>query len=297
MISNPIKPMLALDLNSVGNLDIIENGDEWYLSPKIDGIRALNIDNEPMSRSGKKHRNIYLQNKFLELPNIHLDGEVLNCNEFSDFGSNTKDIMSIKNELPNLSYHIFDIVNDKKYEERLNSLRELILPEWCVIVPSYRVDSASKAREYIEDFISQGYEGGILRTNSLYKQGRATKTKLELIKVKNFADCEGVITDIAPLYRNHNKKEKNELGYTKRSLSIANLEETNLLGSFKCRVINGDYIGQVVSVGTGFSQAQREEYYSKDYIGKIIKLKYFNVGVKDTLRHPVFLGFRDDSDF
>lgn len=279
MISNPIKPMLALELNNVGSLDIIENGNEWHLSPKIDGIRALNINNEPISRSGKKHRNIYLQNKFLELPNIHLDGEVLNCNEFSDFGSNTKDIMSIKNELPNLSYHIFDIVDNRKYEERLNSLRELILPEWCVIVPSYKVDSASKAREYIEDFISQGYEGGILRTNSLYKQGRATKTKLELIKVKNFADCEAEIIDMIPLYRNHNK------------------EETNSLGSFKCRVINGEYEETIVSVGTGFSQAQREQYYSKDYIGRIIKIKYFNSGVKTNLRFPVFLGFRDHIDF
>jgi len=34
----------------------------------------------------------------------------------------------------------------------------------------------------------------------------------------------------------------------------------------------------------------------KDFIGKILKYKYFDIGVKDAPRHPVFLGMRPKSD-
>jgi DNA ligase-1 len=32
-------------------------------------------------------------------------------------------------------------------------------------------------------------------------------------------------------------------------------------------------------------------------IGKLVKYKYFAIGVKDAPRHPVFLGFRSKLDF
>lgn len=288
-----IKPMLACEWD---NSNIKE---EFLISPKIDGIRALCINNEPISRSGKVHRNKFIQEKFRELPSdIILDGELLNCVEFGQFGDNTKDIMSINKPLENLIYYVFDIVDDSLFIERLKKLKSLDLPDWCIIVDNESIFSNEELDNKIEEYLGKGYEGAILRNpKAKYKHGRATKTKKELFKVKNFSDCEAVITEITALYKNRNKEEKDELGYTKRSSSIANLEETNTLGSFKCRVINGEYKETIVSVGTGFSQAQREQYYSKNYIGKIIKIKYFNSGVKDNLRFPVFLGFRDDSDF
>lgn len=49
------------------------------------------------------------------------------------------------------------------------------------------------------------------------------------------------------------------------------------------------------SVGSGFTMAQRETYWrdAQALIGKIIKYKYFSIGVLNKPRHPIFLGFRD----
>jgi DNA ligase-1 len=36
--------------------------------------------------------------------------------------------------------------------------------------------------------------------------------------------------------------------------------------------------------------------HQTDYLGRIAKIKYFAVGMKDAPRHPVFLGWRDPVD-
>lgn len=49
------------------------------------------------------------------------------------------------------------------------------------------------------------------------------------------------------------------------------------------------------NIGTGFNQEERSQLWSirNELIGKVVKYKYFPVGMKDKPRHPVFLGFRD----
>ena len=50
-----------------------------------------------------------------------------------------------------------------------------------------------------------------------------------------------------------------------------------------------------VSIGTGFSDEQRQEFWNcKDkLIGRIIEIKYQNETVRDSVRHPRFIKFRD----
>lgn len=56
--------------------------------------------------------------------------------------------------------------------------------------------------------------------------------------------------------------------------------------------------GVSFSIGTGLTAAQRQFYWNERDIlpGKLIKYKFFPVGVKVAPRHPVFLGFRDKAD-
>lgn len=287
-----IKPMLACEWNN-GTIK-----EEFLISPKIDGIRALSINNEPISRSGKVHRNKFIQEKFKELPSdIILDGELLNCVEFGQFGDNTKDIMSIDKPLGNLKYYVFDIVSDNFFMERLKKLKSLDLPDWCIVVDNESIFSNEELDNKIEDYLKQGYEGAILRNpKAKYKHGRATKTKKELFKVKNFSDCEAQIIDIVPYFKNNNESKTDELGYSKKSTHKDNLEQLDKVGSFKAKIINGKYKDSIVNVGTGLTENQRLEYYNDNLKGSIIKIKYFDVGIKDNLRFPVFLGFRDSND-
>ena len=51
-------------------------------------------------------------------------------------------------------------------------------------------------------------------------------------------------------------------------------------------------------IGTGFDQADRDSLWRAEggVLGRIVKYKFFPVGVKEKPRHPVFLGFRDKRD-
>jgi DNA ligase-1 len=59
-----------------------------------------------------------------------------------------------------------------------------------------------------------------------------------------------------------------------------------------------DADGRSFGVGSGLNDQQRQEIWdNKDqYLGKLVKYKYFSHGVKDLPRHPVFQGFRDPDD-
>ena len=58
------------------------------------------------------------------------------------------------------------------------------------------------------------------------------------------------------------------------------------------------HTGVEFSIGSGFTEEQRREIWNKqvELIGSIVKYKYFEVGVKDKPRFPIFLGFRDKRD-
>jgi DNA ligase-1 len=72
----------------------------------------------------------------------------------------------------------------------------------------------------------------------------------------------------------------------------------NVLGNLICE----DEEGNLVKVGSGFSDNQREEYWNErnELIGNIVEIQYQEVtknknGTK-SLRFPVFVRFRDDKD-
>ena len=56
-------------------------------------------------------------------------------------------------------------------------------------VPARLVDSYNYARDIHATFLSEGYEGSIIRLDGLYKHGRS----YDLMKFKDFSDAEATI--------------------------------------------------------------------------------------------------------
>jgi DNA ligase-1 len=53
-----------------------------------------------------------------------------------------------------------------------------------------------------------------------------------------------------------------------------------------------------IKIGSGLNDELRDAIWDNrdEYIGKIVKYKFFQHGVKELPRHPVFLGFRHEDD-
>ena len=93
---------------------------------------------------------------------------------------------------------------------------------------------------------------------------------------------------------NYNLKEKDELGYSKRSTSKEGLVPANTLGRF---II--DFNGMELDIAPGnFNHLDRKEIWSNqdEFLGKLLKFRYFNHGIKDKPRFPRAIGFRNLMD-
>lgn len=147
---------------------------------------------------------------------------------------------------------------------------------------------------YEECCTKHGYEGVMLRApEGPYKQGRSTAKEGYLLKLKRFEDAEATIVGFEERMHNANEATKDERGYTKRSSHQENKVGTGTLGALIVRGVTA-FEGIEFNIGTGFDDEQRQDFWAnrEAMLGETVKFKFFEVGVKDAPRHPVFLGFR-----
>jgi len=282
------KPMLAspADLN---NLRF-----PLLASPKLDGIRAVVINGVLMSRSLKPIPNKHVQKLFSAYE--HFDGELIvgeptakNC-----FNVTTSGVMSVDGE-PDVRFYVFDhiAVPHERYYHRFRP-GKFNLRSRVVEVPQTIVHSIEELLALEEKRLDEGYEGLILRDpDAGYKFGRSTAKEGILLKLKRFLDDEAHIVGLVEQMHNGNEATTNELGRTKRSSHKENKTGKNTLGAFQVL-----WKGIEFEIGTGMDDELRQRVWDNrdKYIGKLVKFKYFPVGVKDKPRHPVFLSFRDERD-
>jgi DNA ligase-1 len=146
-----------------------------------------------------------------------------------------------------------------------------------------------------ERWLSHGYEGLMGRSISgHYKFGRATMKEGLLWKLKRFCDAEYEVIGFEELFHNHNEATIDELGHTKRSSNSENKTGGNVLGAL---VLRSQLAGEF-RCGTGFTEEMRAEIWANRsrYLGRMAKIKHFEIGVKDLPRFPVFLGWRAEED-
>lgn len=269
-----------------------------YATPKFDGIRALVIDNKLVSRTFKPIKNKNIVETLKSLPS-GLDGELIAGN----FQETTHRVMKVEETEGEWAFHVFDYVKDnleKPYWERMEDLREWwtehdssiinIIP----VIPEIINDQA-QLTAYELQCLDRGYEGVIIRSRTgPYKCGRSTLKEGYLLKIKRFKDNEATIVGFVEYEHNTNEAEKDNFGRTKRSSKQEGKMPGGMLGNFILQLPDGQQFG----CGTGFTHAQRKEYWTnkEQLLGKLVKFKHFEIGEKDLPRHPVFLGFRDQDD-
>jgi len=162
------------------------------------------------------------------------------------------------------------------------------------VVDTHLVASQAEAESKLQQFIDEGYEGGILRSfKGKYKQGRSTLKEGYLLKLKRFLDDEAVVIGFEERMQNNNVKEVDERGYSKRSSKKAGLVGADTLGSLIVQ-----WNGVTFNVGSGFDDAQRKEVWqNKDkYLGKLVTFKYQELTEYNIPRFPTFKGFRSEDD-
>ena len=303
--------MAILQVNQLKRPSLAEKANEEYLrtqarypmlaSPKLDGIRALVSKGHLRSRSMKLIPNEFCQSIFTLPKHEGLDGELIvgsptheNVIDITKSG-----VMSMHGE-PDVRLFVFDNWRlDGPFGARYNLLRQQVASiedDRVKLVPHTLIHNFAELQVYEEKVVTRGYEGVILRAlDAPYKQGRSTLKQGWMLKMKRFEDSEAEILDFVELQHNDNEAEVDERGYTKRSSHQENKRAGGVLGTFVVRDIHH---GWLFEIGTGFSAEQRKNLWEgRKYLkGKLVKYKYFPVGMKDKPRHPVFLGFRDRRD-
>lgn len=265
-------------------------------SPKLDGIRCVMLDDKAVSRNLKPIPNKYIRT-LLEA-NLagwgNIDGELMVGDSFQ---ACTSGIMS-QDGTPNFTYNVFDIAMFGNFNDRYHDLFNIVKAKskkfpWLKLVEHVQINSEADLLKYEAECLAKGYEGVMVRAlYGKYKNGRSTVKEGILLKLKRFADAEAVVIGMEPLYTNNNEATKDALGHTKRSSKQENMEAQDTLGALRVK-----FNGLEFNIGTGFDSLTRAAIWSdKKILGKIVKFKYQESGMKEAPRFPVFLGFRDERD-
>lgn len=285
------KPMLATDA------DLTKLTFPLLASAKLDGVRAIVRDGVVYSRSNKPIPNKFVQ-KVLHGYEYY-DGELIvgSPTSKSVYRDTVSYVMSHDKEDFDLRFMVFDHVMRpaERYSARLEyiKLSNVITP--VQVHEQHVVFSLQDLLELEEKVLDCGYEGLILRCgNAPYKMGRSTVKEGYLLKLKRFSDFEATVIGFEERMENLNEKTTNELGRSARSSHKENKRGRGDLGALLLRTAEGVEFG----CGTGFDDPTRIEIWAArdKVLGRIAKIKSFDVGVKDKPRHPVFLGWRDKKD-
>jgi len=284
------KPMLAspADLN---NLHF-----PLLVSAKLDGVRAIVKDGVVLSRSLKNIPNLHVQSTFGISYFEGLDGELIVGEPTSKtcYTDTVSGVMRVSG-VPAVRFYVFDDITWPK--RNYNDRRPILDKSYGASLVEVKQNLVYNLDELLameQRHLLLGYEGLILRDpEGKYKFGRSTAKEGILLKLKRFTDSEFLVIGFEERQHNGNEAMTNELGRTKRSSHKENKTGRGDLGALVLEHPCGTF-----SCGTGFDDAMRAEIWNNQpkYIGRLAKIKHFEVGAKNAPRHPVFLGFRDKRD-
>ena len=176
-----------------------------YIQPKLDGVRCLFTKDGAYSRNHKqfmnvRHIEIALKSFFDQHPDIILDGELYNHKLKRDF---EKIISLVRKQKPTdtdrrdaqhlVQFHVYDYFDGVRYDSYDTRRDQLICSNiydaQIKYVHADPVHSYEAARDFHAAYLSEGYEGSIIRLDGLYKHGRS----YDLMKFKDFSDTEATL--------------------------------------------------------------------------------------------------------
>ncbi|MFT7004970.1 MAG: DNA ligase-1 [Sulfurimonas sp.] len=229
------------------------NVTSWYMSEKLDGVRAYWDGEKLISRGGK----VFAVPSFFTkaFPKHKLDGEL--WSKRGDF-SNISSITNKKKPHDGwkiLTYNIFEV--PQAQGNLLQRLENVKTTQYIKVIKQIKVKNKKHLDEFLKSVEKKGGEGVVVRDGSLnYYTGRDNNS----LKVKSYVDEE---CEIVAYNKGKGKYE-------------------NAVGSLSCKMKNG----KVIKIGSGLSNQQRN---NPPKIGAIITFKYYGLTSKGNPRFPVFL--------
>lgn len=282
-------PSFDIMLGSKGELDKLPKGMK-FVTEKYDGVRCFTQIRDGRiimkSRQNKVFEGLVdIENAIadLGLDNVCLDGELLAIDSpYETVYKDTMKIVSTKDkEKHGVKYMLFDIIplsefDNKegkiKYSDRREWLNTIKENEFINVAPIlYKGIDIDEVLKVLDECRSNGAEGCMINTDKPYEFKRSKV----LQKLKVMSTCD---------------------------LRVIRFEEGDgklkgTLGKIIC-----NYKGFDLGVGSGFSEAMRDEVWNNQdkYLGKISEIQYFEETNNDegglSLRFPVFKQWRFDKE-
>lgn len=272
----------------------IAEGTEFWLTQKLNGVRATFYNGKLIARSGVPYKGLdHLISEIEHSPMgaYVLDGELTlkdkgSLSDNEAFRVATGILNSDDVNKTTICYTVFDIIPKKDFDSDTPTVsykaRRRMLNTFArctktggalrVLPMLYYGTDQSKIDEFLEQMVAEDKEGLMLNTDVPYKRTRHKG----ILKIKRF--------------------------YT-MDLKIVGYEEGTgrLEGTLGALVL--EYKGNTVKVGSGFTDEQRTELWNnrEDIIGSICEVKYKeissdkNTGL-ESLQFPVFVRIRTDKN-
>lgn len=235
----------------------------WWMSEKLDGVRAYWDGNRFISRLGNEYR---APEWFVEgLPSEPLDGELWLDRQMFQRTVSIVRRHDASDHWKEITYVVFDApALASPFEHRQLQLRSWLgngLPH-ARVLDQHVCQGVDHLQRELDRVIGLGGEGLMLRQpQSLYEVGRSTT----LYKVKTFLDAEARVVEHLPGEGKH----------------------VGRLGALVVEMPDGTRF----SVGTGFTDAERR---SPPPIGALITYRYQELTDRGVPRFPTFVRVRSD---
>lgn len=233
----------------------------WWLSEKLDGVRAYWTGREFVSRAG----NVFAVPDWFsrEMPPVALDGEFFTGRGRFHEVSGIVRRHDRGRDWDKVRFVIFDAPGASGgFEERLRYARQLRLPAHASVLAHVRCAGPDDLRDKLLEIEDRGGEGVMLRKPGSRYERRRSGT---LLKVKNFADGDARVVGYEPGEGKHRGR----------------------VGALLCEAAGGVRF----KVGTGLSDEDRAR---PPKVGDTIiyRCKEWNPSGKP--REPSFVGVRAD---
>ena len=283
-----------------------------FISRKYDGNRILIKPGQWLTRSLKKQPNKRLREFFPEIFDaaysqaMVFDGEMYHPDlSFSQLQSRVR---SHNGDLSGVKLYLFDCIPfpqwecgfSQIYHSRYTDLQTFAGLPNVVIVEQITVDDFVEAKQYYHKFLTEGYEGAILRSRiGKYKHGRATVNECNIFKFKEMATEDGQIIFV---HQRRKMKEglertRDVLGHLERSHKQEDYEWDDQVGSIEVRLRDGRKV--CIGFSEGWCQAKRKRMIwdrRDSIVGRWVEFKYMEHGTKDVPRMGRLIRFRPDLD-
>ncbi|MCO7223110.1 DNA ligase [Pleionea sp. CnH1-48] len=261
ILANAEPPPLQLANRYQANIDVTE----YWMSEKLDGVRAYWDGHQLLSRSGKVIKApIWFTEPLMAVP---LDGELwIGRGHFDEVSAISRKQTASDIDWRQVKFMVFDAPAETGfYDSRLASLKHIVAqinsPHIRLVVQQ-KVVSKSALESYFQWILGQGGEGIMLRKN---RSNYEAKRSNDLLKLKTHSDAEATVIDYLP----------------------GKGQFAGLMGA----LIVEDSNGLRFKIGTGFDRQQRK---TPPPIGTLITYEYQGKTPNGIPRFARFIRERND---